>query len=449
MRKVSRHPFRPAEAPRRRNRWRRAPRDPRLTRSMVTLKDVRAAARALEGVVRPTPLVVSHTLSDHLGREVLLKPENLQRTGSFKIRGAYNRMIHIPAADRARGVVAASAGNHAQGVALAARLLGIPSVVVMPLDAPIVKVDRARGYGAEVVLVKGDFEAAAHKCKKIQEDRGATLIPTYDDPAVIAGQGTVGLEILAEAPDVEEILVPVGGGGLIAGIAVAVKDQNPKVRVVGVEAEGCAPAVASMKRGRRVTLSKASTFAEGIAVRQIGEHPFAIMKDRVDEVVTVSDDAIARAMVTLMEKSKLVVEAAGAAGAAALLEAGATRGNGRVVVVLSGGNADINLIQRVIERGLVAEGRYVRVTVRMPDRPGNLALVLAVVAAHGGNVVDVDHDRGGWRVSLGEVNASLLVETREPGAGPAILEAVTAAGFEASLLGRREYEEATRRKGGD
>lgn len=407
---------------------------------MVTLKDVEAAEAALEGVVRPTPLIVSYTLSDFMNREVLLKPESFQRTGSFKIRGAYNRCRLIPEADRAKGVVAASAGNHAQGVALAARILGIPATVVMPDDTAIVKVDRTRGYGAEVVLVKGDFEAARRRCAEIVAERGATLVPTFDDPAIVAGQGTVGLEICRDGgDDIAEVLVPTGGGGLLAGVAVAVKAMSPKTRVVGVQAEGCASAAESFRRGEKVTVGKTSTFAEGIAVREIGDLPFAIIRELVDDIVTVSDEAISRAMVTILEKSKLVVEAAGAAAAAALLEGERPPGRGRVVVVLSGGNVDINLIQRVIERGLVAEGRYVRITVRMPDRPGNLALVLAVVAAHGGNVVDVEHDRGGWRVSLGEVKASLLVELREPGAGPSILEAVRASGFDASLLGAGEY----------
>jgi len=413
---------------------------------MVKAKDVVAAETALGRVVRPTPLIVSYTLSDHVGREVLLKPESLQRTGSFKLRGAYNRMVQIPGGERSRGVVAASAGNHAQGVALAAKLLDIPATLVMPEDTPIVKVDRTRSYGAKVILVKGDFEAARLACEEFRAGRGATLIPTFDDPHVIAGQGTVGLEILEEAGnDVDEILVPVGGGGLIAGIAAYVKEKAPGVRVVGVQAEGCASAVEALERGAPVRIAKAATFAEGIAVRKVGELPFAIIRDLVDEVVTVSDDAIARAMVTIMEKSKLVVEAAGAAGAAALLEGSRPKGTGRVVVVLSGGNTDINLLQRVIERGLVAEGRYVRVIIRMPDRPGNLALILAVVAAHGGNVVDVEHDRGGWLVSLGEVKASLLVELREPGAGPTILEAVRSAGFDAELLGADAYLGSARR----
>jgi threonine dehydratase len=414
---------------------------------MVHLKDVEAAARLLDGVVRPTPIILSHRLSDLLGRDVLLKAENLQRTGSFKIRGAYNRIAAVPEKERAKGVIAASAGNHAQGVALAARLLGIPATLVMPEDTPIVKVERTRGYGAEVVLVKGDFEAATNRCRVLQEERGCTLIPTFDDPRVIAGQGTIGLEILRDAPEATEVLVPVGGGGLIAGIAVAIKARNPKVRIIGVEAEGCASAMAAVEAGRPVLVPRSTTFAEGIAVRKVGEHPFAVIKALVDEIVTVTDDAIARAMVTIMETSKLVVEAAGAAPVAALLEGNVGKGDGPVVPVLAGGNADINLLQRVIERGLVAEGRYIRITVRMPDRPGNLALILAVVAAHGGNVVDVDHDRGGWRVGLGEVSASILVETRETGAGVAILEAVRAAGFKAQLLGRKEYEEATRRGG--
>src|SRR5258706_745125 len=361
---------------------------------MVDLKAVEAAEQALSGVVRPTPLLVSYTLSDFMNREVLIKPENLQRTGSFKLRGAYNRMLQIPEGERKKGVVAASAGNHAQGVALGARLLGISSIVVMPQDTAIVKVDRARGYGAEVVLVKGDFEAARAKCDEIHAARGATVIPTYDDEAVIAGQGTVGLEIVRDAGGpVDEVIVPVGGGGLVAGIAVAVEALSPKTRVVGVQAEGCASAAESFRKGERVRVTKPATFAGGIAVPRVGERPFEVMKGLVDEVVTVTDEAIARAMVTLMEKSKLVVEAAGAAGAAALFEGEKPPGKGRVVVVLSGGNVDINVLQRVIERGLVAEGRYARITVTMPDRPGNLALVLAVVAAHGRSALYSAHDR--------------------------------------------------------
>jgi len=407
---------------------------------MTTLKDVEAAEKALEGVIRPTPLIVSYTLSDHMHREVLVKPESLQRTGSFKLRGAYNRMLRIPDADRKKGVLAASAGNHAQGVALAAKLLGIPALVVMPEDTAIIKIDRTRYYGAEVALVKGDFEEARRRCAELAAARGATIIPTYDDPAVIAGQGTVGLEIIRDGgTDIDEVLVCAGGGGLLAGVAVAVKALSPRTRVVGVQAEGCASVAESFRKKERVRVAKSTTFAEGIAVPMVGEHCLELILKHVDDVVTVSDEAIARAMVTLMEKSKLVVEAAGAAGAAALLDGEKPPGKGKVVVVLSGGNVDINLLQRVIERGLVAEGRYVRITVRMPDRPGNLALVLAVVAAHGGNVVDVEHDRGGWRVSLGEVKASLLVELREPGAAPSILEAVRASGFDATLLGAHDY----------
>ncbi|MHC4821164.1 MAG: threonine ammonia-lyase [Planctomycetota bacterium] len=416
---------------------------------MVTHDEIVAARQSLDGVIRPTPMMLAYTLSDFMGREVWLKPESLQRTGSFKIRGAYVRMLAIPEADRSKGVIAASAGNHAQGVALAARMLGIPSTVVMPQHTPIVKVDRARRYGAHVVLVKGDFEAAVEECDRLRAQKGMTLIPTFDDPHVIAGQGTVGLEMLEEHPDLDAVVVPVGGGGLIAGIATAVKAVRPETDVIGVEAEGCASAHASLAAGHRVTVEKSNTFAEGIAVRQVGELPFAILKEKVDRVVKVSDEGIARAMVSLLEKSKLVVEAAGAAGVGALIEGLEPKGNGPIGVVVCGGNTDVNLLQRVLERGLIAEGRYVRLTVRMPDRPGNLALILAVVAAHGGNVVDVEHDRGGWRVSLGEVKASLLVELREPGAGPEILEAVQGSGFEATLLGALEFEEATRGAGLD
>lgn len=402
---------------------------------MIGLAEIESAATALAPVLRRTPLLTSYTLSSLVGFDVLLKAENLQRTGSFKLRGAFNHLRGLDELTRRRGVVAASAGNHAQGVALAAGLLDAPATIVMPDDTPMMKVRRTRDYGADVVLVPGDLEAAMTRARELEAERQLHFVPPYDDWDVIAGQGTVALEILEEAPDVDLILVPCGGGGLLAGITLAAKAVNPEVRVLGVQAAGCDAAVASRKEGRRVRLATSRTFAEGIRVRQIGARPWEVIEAKTDGIVSVSDDATAEAIVTLLEKSKLVIEAAGAVGAAALMEPELGLQGRKVCVVLTGGNVDTNVLHRVIERGLVAAGRHVMLTVEMSDKVGGLASVMATIASQGLHVLDVFHDRKGWAVPMGEVEVSLLLETRHEGQGEELLRLMKQQGFTARLLG--------------
>ncbi len=411
---------------------------------MIRLADVRAAARRQRGKVRPTPLFLSHALGEDTGQEVWLKAESLQRTGSFKIRGATNRISRLSATERRRGVVAASAGNHAQGVALAALLHHVPATIVMPRDAPIIKMERTRGYGARVILVEGNIEEAIARAHQLREEKGFTFIHPFDDPHIQAGQGTCGLEILKDLPDVGSIVVPVGGGGLISGIAVAVKEQRPRVRIFGVQAKGAAPAVESFHRGRRTGVRRAVTMADGIKIREVADSTFALMQRHVEDIVTVTDEEISQAMVMLLEKAKLVVEGAGAAGVAALQGKHLPGVRGKTVVVLSGGNADTNLLARVIERGLTAAGRYVQLQITIPDRPGYLRSILDVVAEQGANIVDIAHYRSGWRVTLGDVEVELLLETRHPGHGREILAALKARGMSAELWGRAAYRRRRR-----
>ncbi|MGD9797804.1 MAG: pyridoxal-phosphate dependent enzyme, partial [Acidimicrobiia bacterium] len=344
----------------------------------VSRDDVVEAARLLDGVIRPTPTAVSDGVSRAVGRTVHLKPEHLQRTGSFKIRGAYNRIARLRPGTP---VVAASAGNHAQGVALAAALIGCPAVVYMPATVALPKLEATRGYGAEVVLVDGGIEEAIAAARLAD----GVFVPPFDDPLVVAGQGTVGLELLHEAPGVETLVVPVGGGGLIGGIGVAVAGA---VRVVGVEAEGAASMIPSLREGRPVTLGAVNTIADGIATRAPSALTVELVRRHVDEVVTVTDEDISRAMLLLLERSKAVVEPAGGAALAAVLS-GRIAGTGPVAVVLSGGNVDPILLGRLIEHGLSAAGRYLVLRVVLDDRPGSLAALTAELARLGLNVLDV------------------------------------------------------------
>ncbi len=400
---------------------------------LVTLDDVTSARKILEGVVRMTPLEPSRPLSAALGGPAWLKCENVQRAGSFKIRGAYLRISRLSAKERRRGVVAASAGNHAQGVALAADLLGAKSTVFMPVGAPLPKIAATRGYGASVELVGHTVDESLEAAHEFAERTGAVLIHPFDHPDIVAGQGTVGLEILEQCPDVRTIITGIGGGGLISGIAAAVKAANPEVRVVGVQAAGAAAVPTSLKAGHPVRLSSFATVADGIAVGRPGDLCFAHIAAQVDEVVTVSDEDIARAMVMLLERNKLVVEAAGAVGVAALL-AGAARVETPVVAVLSGGNIDPLLMMRVIARGLAAAGRYLRFTVRCPDRPGQLAALLTLIGGEGANIDDVVHQRHDPRLRLGEVEVELSVETRGAEHSDMLIQALRLAGYEVMFL---------------
>ncbi len=394
---------------------------------LVTLSDVEAARKLLDGVVRYTPLEPSRPLTDLLGGPAWLKCENLQRAGSYKVRGAYVRIARLSAEERARGVVAASAGNHAQGVALAAGLLGITATVFMPYGAALPKIAATRRYGAEVRAAGGTLDEALAVAREFAEETGAVLIHPFDHPDIIAGQGTVALEILEQCPDVKTIIAGVGGGGLISGVAVAAKAQRPDLRVVGVQAEAAAAYPPSLSAGRPVPLSRMTTIADGIAVGCPGELTFAHVSELVDEVVTVSDEDLSRALLMLLERGKLVVEPAGAAGVAALL-AGVTKVPTPAVAILTGGNIDPQLLLKVIEHGLAAAGRYLRLTIRCGDRPGQLAHLLTLIGERGANVVDVAHRRHDPELNLGEVEIDVSAETRGDEHSDQLIEALRAAG---------------------
>ena len=372
---------------------------------------LRAARAELEGVAIRTPMEDSRWLSALVGGPVLLKCENLQRTGSFKIRGAYVRMSRLSAEERARGVVAASAGNHAQGVALAASLLGIRSTVYMPEGAPIPKEKATRAYGAEVVFEGTYLEQSLAAARAHAERTGAVLIHPFDHADIVLGQGTAGLEILEQAPGVRTVLVPTGGGGLLAGIAVAVKAVDPTVRVIGVQAEGAAAFPGSLKQGRPVALEAMKTMADGIAVGLPGDVTFAAVRDHCDEVRTVSEDSLSRALLALVERAKMVVEPAGAAAVAALLDDPGSVET-PAVAVLSGGNVDPLLLGKVIRHGMAAAGRYLNLHVLIPDAPGGLARLLGEVSGAGANVLEVVHERISPSLHLDEVEVHLQLETR-------------------------------------
>ncbi|MFF5469227.1 threonine ammonia-lyase [Streptomyces achromogenes] len=379
----------------------------------VTLDDVRGARKTLSGVARVTALEGSRYLSRLVGAPVHLKCENLQRTGSFKLRGAYVRIAGLLPEERAAGVVAASAGNHAQGVALASSLLGVHATVFMPQGAPLPKVSATREYGAEVRLHGQVVDETLAAAEEYAARTGAVFIHPFDHPDVIAGQGTVGLEILEQCPEVRTIVVGMGGGGLAAGVAVAVKALRPDVRIVGVQAEGAACYPPSLAAGRPVSLRNPVTMADGIRVGRPGAVPFGIVGELVDEVRTVSEDELSAALLLCLERAKLVVEPAGASPVAALLAAPETFG-GPVVAVLSGGNVDPVLMQRVLRHGMAAQGRYLAVRLRLTDRPGALATLLGVLSAADANVLDVSHVRTDPRLGLTEAEVELHLETKGP-----------------------------------
>jgi threonine dehydratase len=396
----------------------------------VTLADVESARELLAGVVRNTPLEPSRVLADKVGGPVFLKCENLQRAGSFKIRGAYTRIARLSTQERERGVVAASAGNHGQAVALAAQMLGARARVYMPSDAPLPKVQATRSYGAEIEFVSGPVDEALVHALAWANETDAVLIHPFDHPDIVAGQGTVGLEVLDQCPDVATVLVCTGGGGLLAGVAAAVRSVRPDVSVIGVQAEGAAAYPPSLSVGEPVPLATMTTMADGIAVGRPGAVPFVVVQALVDGVVTVSEELISRALLFLLERAKLVVEPAGAAGVAALLDPElASSLRPPVVAVLSGGNIDPLLMMRVIRHGMAAAGRYLQVRLRAPDRPGSLATLLALLAGTEANVLEVEHVRTGARLSIDEVEIALRLETRGPDHCRTVLAALRAAGY--------------------
>jgi threonine dehydratase len=401
------------------------------------LADYEDAAAALEGVISRTPLDQSQHLSDVLGVPVHLKLENLQRTGSFKIRGATYRLSRLTAEERARGVVAASAGNHAQGVALAAKALGIPATIFMPLGVPVPKLLATRGYGADVVLEGATVETPLRMAAEFAERTGAVFIHPFDHPDVIAGQGTLGLELMDQLPELDTVLVGIGGGGLVAGVAGAVKAraaaEGRTVRVIGVQAENSAAYPPSLRAGHPVEIDTNPTIADGIAVARPGDLPFGIIRDLVDDVVTVTDDDIARAMLMLLERAKQVVEPAGAVGVAAIL-AGKIEASGPTVAVLSGGNIDPLLLQRVVAHGLAASGRYMTLRIPLPDRPGQLARVSELLALAGANVIEVLHTRHGQGLQISEVFLQLSVETRGKEHRAHVIAVLEEAGFAPTVM---------------
>ncbi len=404
--------------------------------TLPTLAEFEAAAAVLRDVILKTPFDVSEHLSDVLGAPVYLKLENLQRTGSFKIRGATYRLSRLSAEERARGVVAASAGNHAQGVALAAQKLGIPATIFMPLGVPVPKLLATRGYGAEVILEGATVETPLRLAAEYAERTGAVLIHPFDHRDVIVGQGTLGLEVWDAVPDLDTVIVGIGGGGLIAGVAAAVKARaalhGRTARIVGVQAENSAAYPASLAAGEPLTVATTPTIADGIAVARPGDAPFEVISELVDEVVTVSDDDIARALLVLLERAKQVVEPAGAVGVAAILS-GKVAPTGATAVILSGGNIDPLLLQRVVAHGLAASGRYMTLEIPLPDRPGQLARVSELLAIAGANVIEVLHTRHGQGLQISEVVLQLSVETRGAEHRAHVISVLEEAGFHPRL----------------
>jgi threonine dehydratase len=396
------------------------------TETAPTLADVEAARARLEAAgVRSTPVYESETFTRRTGREVLLKAENLQRTGAFKIRGAVNRIATLSEAERAAGVVAASAGNHGQAVAWAARETEVEATIFMPEETPMAKVDATRNYGGRVELIGVGFEEALAAAREFAAEAGATFVHAFEDPEVIAGQGTIGLELAEQLPRVETVVIPIGGGGLASGIALALKATRPEVKLVGVQADACAPFAGKTEHG--------FTIAEGIAVKEPGELTSALLGDLLDGVVTVTDEEISQAIVLLLERAKLVVEGAGAASVAALL-AGRVEGKGSAVAILSGGNIDPTLLIQVMRHGLTLAGRYLVVRTRIGDRPGELIKLLSLFAEEHANVVSVEHHREGMNVPVTETEVEATLLTRDQEHCAAILEAMRSRGYEVESL---------------
>ncbi|MCH5147141.1 MAG: threonine ammonia-lyase [Clostridiales bacterium] len=380
---------------------------------MLTLDKIYHAQYVLKSVVKETDIIHSHVLTSFYGCDIYLKPENLQRTGSFKVRGAYYKISQLSDEEKAKGVIACSAGNHAQGVAIASTKFGISAKICMPEGAPISKVEATKGYGAEVILVPGVYDDAHHEAERLRAENGYTFIHPFNDEDVIAGQGTVGLEIMNQLSDVDIVVVPIGGGGLVAGVAYAIKSLNPKIKVYGVQAEGAASMVNSFHDGKIETLPSVSTIADGIAVKEPGNLTFELCSKYVDDIISVSDDEISTAILTLIEKQKMIAEGAGAVSLAAVIFNKIPDLKGKkVCCVISGGNIDVTILSKVINRGLVKTGRLVNLTMELLDKPGQLVDVVSIITSCGANVNSVSQERASDASNINGCYLRLSLETR-------------------------------------
>ncbi len=396
---------------------------------MISLADIRAARKTIGDSIFLSPCAYSETFSRLTGNKIFFKLENLQMTGSFKERGAVNKLMSLTADERARGVITASAGNHAQGVAYHATSLGIRSKICMPIGTPLIKISSTKSYGAEVILYGSNFDEACEEAERRRQAENLTFVHPFDDDAIIAGQGTIGLELLEQQPDLEAIIVPIGGGGLIGGVACAVKETNPNIAVVGVETARIASMKAALSAHAPVTLPAAATIGDGIAVRRAGDRTLPLVEKYVDEIVTVDEEEIANAILLLLEREKTVAEGAGAAPVAALLNRKTSLQGKRTAVVISGGNIDVNFLSRIIERGLVKDGRLVRLRLYTPDEPAALYKVLGLIAELRANVMNIVHDRSHYGVPLGESAIELTLETRGREHADQIIGALQKSGY--------------------
>jgi len=402
---------------------------------MISYEDVLDAQSRVAGVARHTPLEYSFAFSEMTGADVYLKLENFQRTGAFKIRGAINRIETLSDEAQAAGVVTASAGNHAQGVALAATRAGVDSKIVMPEHAPVSKVKATERYGGEAILYGTDYSDAQAEAHRIEREEGRTYVHAFDDEMVMAGQGTIGLEIVEDCPEVETVIVPIGGGGLISGIATAVKAHDPDIRVIGVQAEGASSAAESLRKGEIYERESVDTIADGIATRRIGDRTFEVIRDRVDEVVTVDDESIAIALTYLLEREKALAEGAGAISLAALLSGAIEYEEGETIVpALCGGNIDLNVLTTVVMRGLVATGRYLRFRTILKDQPGALVELGEIIAELRANITAFHHDRTSRDVAMNDARVELEVETRGPDHVDELLSALRDEGYEVEIV---------------
>jgi threonine dehydratase len=404
-----------------------------MTDINVTYEMIKEAEKVIKDVVHHPPLQFSQTYTDICGQLIYLKPENLQKTGSYKIRGAYNKLRTLTPEERQKGVLTASAGNHAQGLALAARMTGIKATVFMPKNAPLAKVEATKGYGATVISTGNNFDETTSQALAWQKEHGALFISPFNDDYIIAGQGTIGFEILEELPDVDTIVVPVGGGGVISGIAIAVKTTNPSVKVIGVQASGSPALYDSFHKGHLSPVKSSDTIADGINIKEPVERTFNIIRKYIDDIVTVDDEEISEAMLYLLERSKLVVEPSGAVGVAAMLSK-KIKAAGPTVVLLSGGNVDIKMIDNIVQRGLVKTGRYLKFITMISDSPGGLYKLLGLLYEAGASIINIEHDRLRSNLKIGQTEVEVSIETKNREHNEQIISELSKSGYQVRII---------------